>query len=104
MIRISLVLLIGLFLMQSRGTASVGRLFGPVMLVWFAVLALLGIRGIVEQPRILLALDPRYGLAMLSEGSWRGFIMLGAVFLAVTGTEALYADMGHFGRTALRTA
>src|SRR5215472_5528172 len=103
-IPISLVLLTGLFLMQSRGTASVGRLFGPVMLVWFAVLALLGIRGIAQQPRILLALDPRYGLAMLSEGSWRGFIMLGAVFLAVTGTETLYADMGHFGRTALRTA
>ena len=103
-IPISLVLLTGLFLMQSRGTASVGRLFGPVMLVWFAVLALLGIRGIAQQPRILLALDPRYGLAMLSGGSWRGFIMLGAVFLAVTGTEALYADMGHFGRTALRTA
>jgi KUP system potassium uptake protein len=103
-IPISLVLLIGLFLMQSRGTASVGRLFGPVMLVWFVVLALLGIRGIAQHPRILLALDPRYGLAMLSEGSWRGFIMLGAVFLAVTGTEALYADMGHFGRTALRTA
>ena len=103
-IPISLVLLIGLFLMQSRGTASVGRLFGPVMLVWFVVLALLGIRGIAQHARILLALDPRYGLAMLSEGSWRGFIMLGAVFLAVTGTEALYADMGHFGRTALRTA
>src|SRR6516225_2692370 len=103
-IPISLVLLTGLFLMQSRGTASVGRLFGPVMLVWFAVLALLGIRGIVQQPRILLALDPLYGLAILLDGSWRGFVMLGAVFLAVTGTEALYADMGHFGRTALRTA
>jgi len=103
-IPISLVLLAGLFLMQSRGTASVGRLFGPVMLVWFAVLALLGIRGIVQQPRILLALDPLYGLAILLDGSWRGFVMLGAVFLAVTGTEALYADMGHFGRTALRTA
>jgi KUP system potassium uptake protein len=103
-IPISLVLLIGLFLMQSRGTASVGRLFGPVMLVWFAVLALLGIWGIAQQPRILLALNPLYGVAVLSDGSWRGFIMLGAVFLAVTGTEALYADMGHFGRTALRTA
>jgi KUP system potassium uptake protein len=103
-IPISLVLLIGLFLMQSRGTASVGRLFGPVMLVWFAVLALLGIWGIAQQPHILLALNPRYGVAMLSDGSWRGFIMLGAVFLAVTGTETLYADMGHFGRTALRTA
>jgi KUP system potassium uptake protein len=103
-IPISLVLLIGLFMMQSRGTASVGRLFGPVMLVWFAVLGLLGIWGIAQQPRILLALNPFYGVAVLSDGSWRGFIMLGAVFLAVTGTEALYADMGHFGRTALRTA
>ncbi len=103
-IPISLVLLIGLFLMQSRGTASVGRLFGPVMLVWFAVLGLLGIWGIAQQPRILLALNPLYGVAVLSDGSWRGFIMLGAVFLAVTGTEALYADMGHFGRKALRTA
>jgi KUP system potassium uptake protein len=103
-ISISLVLLIGLFLMQSRGTASVGRLFGPVMLVWFAVLALLGIWGIAQQPRILLALNPLHGVAVLSDGSWRGFVMLGAVFLAVTGTEALYADMGHFGRKALRTA
>ena len=103
-IPISLVLLTGLFMMQSRGTASVGRLFGPVMLVWFAVLAVLGIWGIAQRPRILLALNPFYGFAVLSDGSWRGVIMLGAVFLAVTGTEALYADMGHFGRTALRTA
>jgi len=103
-IPISLVLLTGLFMMQSRGTASVGRLFGPVMLVWFAVLAVLGIWGIAQRPRILLALNPFYGVAVLSDGSWRGVIMLGAVFLAVTGTEALYADMGHFGRTALRTA
>jgi KUP system potassium uptake protein len=101
---ISLVLLIGLFLMQSLGTASVGRLFGPVMLVWFTVLALLGVWGIAQHPRILQAIDPRHGIAVLLSGSWRGFIMLGAVFLAVTGTEALYADMGHFGRTALRTA
>jgi KUP system potassium uptake protein len=103
-IPIALALLIGLFLMQSLGTASVGRLFGPVMLVWFTVLALLGMWGIAQQPRILQAIDPRYGVAVLLNGSWRGFIMLGAVFLAVTGTEALYADMGHFGRTALRTA
>src|SRR5260370_28768532 len=90
--------------MQSRGTASVGRLFGPVMLVWFAVLALLGLWGIAQQPRILLALNPLYGAAVLAAAPWRGFIMLGAVFLAVTGTETLYADMGHFGRTALRRA
>src|SRR2546421_8792729 len=103
-IPISLVLIIGLFLMQSRGTASVGRLFGPVMLVWFVVLALLGLWGIAQQPRILLALNPLYGIAVLADAPWRGFVMLGAVFLAVTGAETLYADMGHFGRKALRTA
>jgi KUP system potassium uptake protein len=103
-IPISLVLLIGLFLMQRRGTANVGRLFGPVMLVWFAVLALLGLWGIAQRPRILLALNPLCGMGLLIDAPWRGFVMLGAVFLAVTGTETLYADMGHFGRTALRTA
>ncbi len=101
---ISLVLLAGLFLVQSRGTAAVGRLFGPVMLVWFAVLAVLGIWGMAQQPRIFLALDPLYGIAVLSNEPWRGFAMLGAVFLAVTGAETLYADMGHFGRGALRRA
>jgi KUP system potassium uptake protein len=103
-IPISLVLLIGLFLMQSRGTASVGRLFGPVMLVWFVVLALLGLWGIAQRPGVLLALNPLCGIAVLWDAPWRGFAMLGAVFLAVTGAETLYADMGHFGRTALRTA
>jgi KUP system potassium uptake protein len=103
-IPISLALLFGLFLMQSRGTAAVGRLFGPVMLIWFFVLALLGIWGIAQQPRILLAINPLYGIAALWEAPWSGFMMLGAVFLAVTGTEALYADMGHFGRQALRSA
>ncbi len=101
-IPISLVLLIGLFMVQHRGTAAVGGLFGPVMLVWFAVLAALGIWGIMQQPRILLALNPLYGITELANAPWRGFLMLGAVFLAVTGTEALYADMGHFGRAALR--
>ena len=101
---ISVVLLTGLFLMQRRGTAAVGRLFGPVMLVWFAVLALLGIWGIMHHPRILLALNPIHGFALLLDAPWRGFFMLGAVFLAVTGAETLYADMGHFGRNALRTA
>jgi KUP system potassium uptake protein len=101
-IPISLVLLIGLFVVQRRGTAAVGGLFGPVMLVWFAVLATLGIWGIVQQPRVLWALNPFYGITELVDAPWRGFLMLGAVFLAVTGTEALYADMGHFGRAALR--
>src|SRR5207248_10701653 len=103
-IPISLVLLIGLFLIQRRGTAVVGGLFGPVMLVWFAVLAILGIWGIMQRPRILLALNPIYGIDLLVAAPWRGFIMLGAVFLAVTGAETLYADMGHFGRRALRRA
>ena len=101
---ISLVLLAGLFVVQRRGTAAVGGLFGPVMLIWFAVLAALGISGIAQHPRILLALNPAHGLALLLDAPWRGFIMLGAVFLAVTGAETLYADMGHFGRAALRKA
>ena len=103
-IPISLVLLVGLFLVQRRGTAVVGGLFGPVMLLWFAVIALLGLWGIVQQPRILLALNPLYGLDELIAAPWHGFLMLGAVFLAVTGAETLYADMGHFGRRALTRA
>ena len=103
-IPISLVLLAGLFLVQRRGTAAVGGLFGPVMLVWFAVLALLGLWGIVQQPRVLLALNPLYGIEVVANTPWHGFIMLGAVFLAVTGTETMYADMGHFGRQALTRA
>ncbi|HKS88311.1 MAG TPA: KUP/HAK/KT family potassium transporter, partial [Stellaceae bacterium] len=103
-IPISLVLLTGLFLAQRRGTAAMGGLFGPVMLVWFGVLALLGVRGISAEPRILLAIDPLYGIDVLIAAPWRGFLLLGAVFLAVTGAEALYADMGHFGRGALRRA
>jgi KUP system potassium uptake protein len=103
-IPISLVLLLVLFLVQRRGTASVGGLFGPVMLVWFAVLAILGVWGIMERPRILLALNPIYGIDLLVAAPWRAFIMLGAVFLAVTGAETLYADMGHFGRRDLRRA
>jgi KUP system potassium uptake protein len=101
---ISVVLLTGLFLVQRRGTAAVGGLFGPVMLLWFAVLAALGVWGIMEHPRILRALDPSHAIALLVGAPWRGFFMLGAVFLAVTGAETLYADMGHFGRKALRTA
>src|SRR5215469_13504189 len=103
-IPISVVLLTGLFLVQRRGTAAVGGLFGPVMLVWFAVLGLLGIWGVTQHPRVLLALDPSNGFALLFDVPWRGFVMLGAVFLAVTGAETLYADMGHFGRGALRRA
>jgi KUP system potassium uptake protein len=101
---ISLVLLIGLFLMQRHGTAAVGGLFGPIMLLWFAVLALIGVANIVQYPVILLALFPWYGIDLLISAPWPGFVMLGAVFLAVTGAETLYADMGHFGRAPLRIA
>jgi KUP system potassium uptake protein len=103
-IPIALVLLIGLFAVQQRGTAAVGGLFGPVMLLWFAVLALLGLVNIARAPQILLALNPYYALELCVGAPLKGFVMLGAVFLAVTGAETLYADMGHFGRKPMRTA
>src|SRR5438270_1769811 len=79
---ISLVLLTGLFVVQRRGTAAVGGLFGPIMLVWFAVLAVLGLVNIARQPDVLWALDPRHGVELLASAPWQGFVMLGAVFLA----------------------
>lgn len=101
---LTLVILIGLFAIQSRGTAKIGRLFGPIMVVWFLVLAILGVRGIVQAPRILFALNPFYALALFAHAPWTGFVALGAVVLAVTGCEALYADMGHFGKGPIRNA
>ena len=101
-IPITLAILIGLFMFQRHGTARVGALFGPVMLVWFAVLAVLGVHGILMHPQVLAALNPWYGAAFFVENGLAGFIILGAVVLAVTGTEGLYADMGHFGRRPLR--
>jgi KUP system potassium uptake protein len=101
---ISLVLLMALFMVQRHGTAAVGGLFGPIMLVWFAVLTGLGVANIVRRPEILLALNPWYGIDLLASAPWQGFVMLGAVFLAVTGAETLYADMGHFGRSPMRRA
>lgn len=103
-IPISLVLLVGLFMVQRRGTAKVGGFFGPVMLLWFSVLAVLGAVQIVHYPRILLALDPLYAIDLALVAPGRCFFAMGAVFLAVTGAEALYADMGHFGRRPLRSA
>jgi KUP system potassium uptake protein len=96
--------LVGLFLVQSRGTANVGRFFGPIMVVWFLLLGGLGVYHVIEAPRILLALNPYYGVHMLASNGLLGFVILGSVFLAVTGAEALYADMGHFGRTPIRLA
>jgi KUP system potassium uptake protein len=101
---LSIAILIGLFAIQSHGTAMVGRLFGPVMLVYFLVLAVLGISGIVQAPEILWALNPAYAVNFFLLDPQLAFLALGSVVLAVTGAEALYADMGHFGRRAIMVA
>jgi KUP system potassium uptake protein len=102
---ITIVILLVLFFMQKKGTGFMGRIFGPVMLVWFLVLALLGIHGILMAPEILAALSPTCALDMLLHGDFHiSFAILGATFLAVTGGEAMYADMGHFGRFPIRLA
>lgn len=102
---ITVVILIGVFLMQRKGTGFIGGIFGPFMLVWFTVLALLGIHGIAKNPDVLAALSPTYAVTfLLSQNFHISFAILGAAFLAVTGGEAMYADMGHFGRTPIRLA
>ncbi len=95
-------ILIGLFLFQRRGTAGIGAVFGPITLVWFATLAGLGIAGIAKQPGVLAAVNPLHAFAFFVHNGLRGFLVLGAVFLVVTGGEALYADMGHFGARPIR--
>jgi KUP system potassium uptake protein len=99
---ITVVLLVFLFLVQRRGTAKVGGLFGPVVAIWFAVLAVLGLSEIVVQPEILWALNPMHAIHFLFDDPKEGFALLGAAVLAVTGAEALYTDMGHFGRGPIR--
>ncbi|MGE5118318.1 MAG: potassium transporter Kup [Betaproteobacteria bacterium] len=101
---VSAAVLVGLFLVQRRGTATVGALFGPVIALWFAVLAVTGAMQIAQQPAILAALDPRAALAFLRERGAGVFAAVGAIVLAFTGAEALYADMGHFGRRPIRIA
>ncbi|HRW47022.1 MAG: potassium transporter Kup [Caldilinea sp.] len=103
-IPITVIILVGLFSFQSRGTERVGKVFGPVTLVWFLVLAILGISWIVRQPSVLAAVNPYYAAEFFIENGVRGFLVLGSVFLVVTGGEALYADMGHFGRSPIRLA
>jgi len=99
---ITIVILVGLFWIQDRGTAVVGTLFGPVTLVWFLTLGALGIYRLREDPTVVAALNPAYAWSFLMRSGWEGFLVLGAVFLVVTGGEALYADMGHFGRRPIR--
>ena len=101
---ITAVIIVGLFAFQRVGTATVGRLFGPVMIVWFVAIAISGIRGIAGHPEILMALSPTYALDFLVGDFSTAFFALAAVVLAVTGAEALYADMGHFGRPAIMRA
>ncbi|MBB3748728.1 KUP system potassium uptake protein [Mycolicibacterium sp. BK634] len=98
---ITAVIIVGLFAVQRRGTAAVGKFFGPVMIVWFVVIGACGIRGIIGHPRILLALSPSYALEFIFSHFHIAFFALAAVVLSVTGAEALYADMGHFGRKAI---
>jgi len=101
-IPLTITVLVGLFAVQRHGTARVGAVFGPLMLIWFAVLAVLGVRGILQAPEVLRALDPRYALAYFAGNGLRGYAALYAVFLVATGGEALYADLGHFGRRPIR--
>jgi KUP system potassium uptake protein len=101
---LAVIVLFALFALQSRGTARIGRLFGPFMALWFVTIGLLGIYGIALHPAVVVALNPRYGLAYLISGGPAAFAVLGGVFLCVTGAEALYADMGHFGARPIRAA
>ncbi len=100
----AVAILIGLFALQPQGTSRIGRTFGPIMTVWFLCIAVLGVWGIARHPAVLLAIDPRHALTYLFSSDARSFLVLGGVFLCVTGAEALYADMGHFGPRPIRFA
>jgi KUP system potassium uptake protein len=93
-----------LFIVQAKGTGNIGKIFAPVMCVWFGTLALLGINNLLAEPAVLLAMNPYYAVHLLYELGWHGFLIMGAVVLAITGAEALYADMGHFGLKPIRYA
>jgi KUP system potassium uptake protein len=103
-IPITVVIIIGLFSIQKHGTATVGKIFGPITLLWFIILAILGVRQIIELPSVLASMNPHYAYKFFAENSWHGFVVLGSVFLVVTGGEALYSDLGHFGKTPIRYA
>ncbi|HZK89924.1 MAG TPA: KUP/HAK/KT family potassium transporter [Stellaceae bacterium] len=99
---LAVAILVTLFAVQNRGTARLGAVLGPVMLLWFVVIAVLGVGGILRHPAVIAAIDPLHGIRFLARGGWQGFAILGGVFLAITGGEALYADMGHVGRNPIR--
>jgi KUP system potassium uptake protein len=101
---ITVAILLAVFLLQHRGTAGVGALFGPIIAVWFVAIALLGLAQIVRQPQVLWALNPAHAIGLVHHNGWQSLVVIGTVFLAVTGGEALYADLGHFGRAPIRLA
>src|SRR6201981_950713 len=100
----SVAILLALFAFQSQGTARIGRVFGPIMTLWFVCIGFLGLWGVLQNPGVLVALDPRHAVAYLFTGGATSFLVLGGVFLCVTGSEALYADMGHVGARPIRFA
>ncbi|MEZ4299070.1 MAG: potassium transporter Kup [Polyangiaceae bacterium] len=101
---VTCVILLGLFLVQKRGTAGVGAVFGPLMVVWFTTLTILGIKGILQNPAVFKAISPVYAVKFFAHNGGHGFLILGSVVLCITGGEALYADMGHFGRRPIRAS
>ena len=101
---LSVIVLAGVFGLQPQGSARIGKLFGPIMTIWFVTIGMLGLGGVLQHPSALMALDPRYGLTYVFTHGFSGFLVLGAVFLCATGAEALYADMGHFGPRPIRMA
>lgn len=103
-IPITIAILFTLFSIQKYGTATVGKIFGPVTLIWFLVIGVLGLREIIEVPSILMALNPNYAVDFFKINEFKGFVVLGSVFLCVTGGEALYSDLGHFGKGPIRLA
>jgi KUP system potassium uptake protein len=101
---VTCLILLGVFWVQKKGTAGIGRIFGPIMIVWFLTIAVLGVVPIIEHPSVLKALSPTYAAQFFVAQGWRSFLVLSAVVLVITGGEALYADMGHFGRRPIRLA
>jgi KUP system potassium uptake protein len=101
---ITIMVLGGLFILQAKGTGKVGKIFSPIMCFWFALLAFLGVINIIHEPGVLMAINPYYAGHLLIELGWRGFLIMGAIVLTITGAEALYADMGHFGLKPIRYA
>jgi KUP system potassium uptake protein len=100
----AIVILLALFAVQTYGTARIGRVFGPVMIIWFLVIGIIGLVGVLRHPAVVVAIDPRYAIGFLRLHGWGSFVVLGGVFLALTGGEAMYADMGHIGRNPIRLA